>query len=55
MSKKLGKKEKKAAENTIKWSQFASISEADLSKAKEKLNPPKKKVVAKKKASAKKK
>jgi len=50
MSKKIGKKEIKKAQNVVKWSEFADISEDELKSAKEKLNPkPVKKKVSKKK------
>ncbi len=49
MSKKAGKKETKKAQNTIKLSEFFDVSEADVSKAKNVLNPPKKVKPAKKK------
>ncbi len=42
MSKKAGKKETKKAQNTIKLSEFFDVSESELSKAKNVLNPPKK-------------
>jgi hypothetical protein len=49
MSKKAGKKETKKAQNTIKLSEFFDVSEADVSKAKNVLNPPKKVKLVKKK------